>query len=95
MLKGYRVYDLEERQYYDLPQALAYYWLPESTHIILVQEDKIGIVEFDGSNVAEIYAGKFEPEFVFPWPDSSRLVVLTSFATSTASSPNLFGVNLK
>lgn len=94
-LKGYRVYDIEEDKYHDLPPALAYYWLPESLHLVLVQEDKIGIVEFDGSNMAEIYAGTFEPEFVFPWPDSSRLVVLTSFPTSTASSPNLFGINLK
>lgn len=90
-----KVYDLEKNQSYNLPPALAYYWLPDSLHVILVQEDKIGIAEFDGSNVAEIVAGKFEPQFVFPWPDSSRMVVLTSFATTTASKPNLFGINLK
>lgn len=95
MLTGYKVYDLEKNKTYDLPPAYAYYWLPESLHVILVTEDMIGIAEFDGTNVAEVYAGKFEPTSLFPWPDSSRLVVLTSFATSTASKPNLFGINLK
>lgn len=80
---------------YSLPSAKAYYWLPDSKHIIIVGEDKIGVAELDGSNVAEIYAGKFDNNLVFPWPDSSRLVIMTSFATSTASQPNLFGINLK
>ncbi len=80
---------------YTLPDALAYYWLPDSRHVILVQEGKISIAELDGSNVAEIFAGNFEGTNVFPWPDSSKLVILTSFATTTASQPNLFGINLK
>lgn len=90
-----KVYDLENKEEYSLPQALDYLWLPESKHIILVQEGKVAVSELDGGNFAEIYAGKFEDNFVFPWPDSSRLVILTSFATSTASKPNLFGINLK
>ncbi|MDO8498942.1 MAG: PEGA domain-containing protein [bacterium] len=80
---------------YDLSQASAYLWLPDSRHIILIQEDKISISDFDGSNMAVIYAGKFEDTSVFPWPDSSRLVVMTSFNTPTANQPNLFGINLK
>lgn len=80
---------------YTLPEALAYFWLPDSKHVILVQEEKISIAELDGNNVAEIYAGTFEGTDVFPWPDASKMVILTSFATSTASKPNLFGINLK
>lgn len=80
---------------YDLPEALAYHWLPDSRHVIIVQKDKIAISDFDGSNVAIIYAGTFAGDNIFPWPDSSRLVLLTSFPTPTASTPNLFGINLK
>lgn len=80
---------------YDLPEALAYHWLPDSRHVIIVQKDKIAISDFDGSNVAIIYAGTFAGGNIFPWPDSSRLVLLTSFPTPTASTPNLFGINLK
>lgn len=90
-----KVYDLEEGEEYVLPQALNYIWLPNSKHIVLVQVGKIAIAELDGGNVAEIYAGNFEGTNIFPWPDSSRLVILTSYATSTASKPNLFGINLK
>lgn len=92
-----KVYSLstEKPASYDLPQALDYHWLPNSRHIILVQKDKIEISEFDGGNVATIYAGSFDPLFIFPWPDSSRIVVLSSHPTPTASTPNLFGINLK
>lgn len=94
-ISGTKVYDLVMDKSYDLPEAKALFWLPDSKHIILVQEGKVAISEFDGSNVATIYAGTFENNFVFPWPDSSRLVILTSFNTPTASTPNLFGINLK
>ncbi|OGE19222.1 hypothetical protein A3E45_04325 [Candidatus Daviesbacteria bacterium RIFCSPHIGHO2_12_FULL_43_11] len=90
-----KVYDLVMDKSYDLPEAKVYFWLPDSKHIILVQEGKVAISEYDGLNVATIYAGSFENSFVFPWPDASRLVILTTFNTPTASTPNLFGINLK
>lgn len=80
---------------YTLPVALDYFWLPDSKHVILVGDGKISVSEFDGGNVSEIYAGKFDGTTVFPWPDSSKMVILTSYNTSTASTPNLFGINLK
>lgn len=56
---------------------------------------RISIIEIDGSNKAEIYYGSVEPNVVVPWPDNSRLVVISSFPTQTASQPNLYGINLK
>lgn len=88
-------YDLISNKSYNLPPALSYWWLPDSRHIILVNSDKISICEDDGTNEAVVYAGAFQPESVYPWPDSSRVVVLTSFNTPTAQTPNLFGINLK
>ncbi len=95
LLKGFKVYDLMTNKDYDLPEARAYNWLPDSRHIILILADKISISEYDGSNISAIFAGKFEDSSVFPWLDSSRLVVLTTFNTPTATIPNLFGINLK
>lgn len=95
ILKGFKVYDLLTNKDYDLPEAKAYYWLPDSRHVILVLADKISICEYDATNVSDIFAGTFEGTDVFPWLDASRLVVLTSFNTPTASIPNLFGINLK
>lgn len=90
-----KIYDLEEGKSYDLPDAKAHLWLPDSNHVILVEDSTISVMDFDGTNKAIIYAGKFEDNFVFPWPDSSRLVFISSFPTPTASEPNLYGINLR
>lgn len=90
-----KVYDLEDNQEHVLPAAKAHIWLPDSNHIILVEDGAISLAEFDGTNKAIIYAGKFEDSFVFPWPDSSRLVIISSFPTPTASEPNFYGINLR
>lgn len=95
VVKDYKVYDLETNQSYNLPEAKTHIWLPDSMYVILVEEGKISIVDFDGTNKAVIYAGNFEDSFVFAWPDSSRLVLISSFPTPTASQPNLYGINLK
>ena len=95
LLGDVKVYDLEDNKQYNLPQAKSFMWLPDSRHIILVEEDTISLVEFDGVNRSVIYAGNFEDNFVFPWPDSSRLVIVSSFPTPTASEPNLYGINLR
>lgn len=56
---------------------------------------KISIIEYEGFNKAEIFAGNFDPASVFAWPDSSRVVMLYSLPTTTGSVPNLYGINLK
>lgn len=88
-------YDLEQKKQFSLPNAKAYIWLPDSLHIILVDDNTISLSEYDGTNKAVIYAGTFLSNFVIPWPDSSRLVFINSLPTPTASEPNLYGVNLK
>lgn len=90
-----KVYNMEDRKEYSLPTARAHIWLPDSMHVILIEERTISIADFDGTNKAIIYAGSFQDDFVFPWLDSSRMVIISSFPTPTASEPNLFGVNLK
>lgn len=95
IISDIKVYDLLLEKDYQLPSARAHKWLPDSRHIIMVEENAISLLDFDGTNKAVIYAGKFEDNFVFPWPDSSRLVIISSFPTPTASEPNLYGINLR
>lgn len=90
-----KVYDTEDGKNYPLPEAISHIWLPDSRHVILVEDKTISVADFDGSNKAIIYAGSFQDSFVFPWPDSSRLVIISSSPTPTASEPNLYGINLK
>lgn len=90
-----RVYDLVDVKDFPLPSARTHIWLPDSRHIVMVEDGTISIIDFDGTNKAIIYAGKFDDSLVFPWPDSSRLVIISSFPTPTASEPNFYGINLK
>lgn len=93
--KDLKVYNTEDNKEHSLPEARSHIWLPDSRHVILVGEKEISIADFDGTNKSVIYAGSFKDGFVFPWLDSSRLVIISSFPTPTASEPNLYGINLK
>lgn len=124
---NYKVADLITSQQYDLPQAATYAWLPDSEHLVLVeninpatptpvaksvsqaspsatpagqnsnnqQAAKISIIEYDAGNKSEIFAGNFDPNAVFVWPDGSRIIIVSSLPTATASKPNLYGINLQ
>lgn len=96
---NFKVVDLVTQKSYDLPKATSFSWLPTSEHIILIEKgdnlSRISIIEYDGANIAEIYAGNFNTNFISTWPDSSRVVIVSSLPIATASQPNLYGINLK
>jgi hypothetical protein len=60
-----------------------------------IEQSRIYVLTYDGSNKFEMYAGDIDPDSVIAWPDSSRLVVVSKFNTATANQPNLYGINLK
>jgi hypothetical protein len=97
------VYDLKEDKNFLIgnysPEAS---WFPTSKHIFLVQKDKqslmpggnkISIVEYDGTNLVDVYSGPFENSFAFPFPAGNRLLVLTSIGKDTP--PNLYAISLR
>ncbi|MBI3093109.1 MAG: hypothetical protein HYZ02_02635, partial [Candidatus Levybacteria bacterium] len=67
---------------------------PDSKHLIYVEEKKINILEYDGANKTTIYAGPFVDNYVFPWPNGSKLVVLTNLGNENIP-PNLYTIGLK
>jgi Tol biopolymer transport system component len=69
-------------------------WFPDSEHLIYVHDKKIQLVDTDGANLTTIYAGPFLGNFVFPWPDGSKLVILTNLGNISAS-PTLYTIGLK
>jgi len=69
-------------------------WFPDSTHLLYVNDKKISLVEEDGSNMTTIYAGPFLDHYVFPWPDGSKIVMLTNL-NNTELAPTLYTVTLK
>ena len=69
-------------------------WFPDSYHLIYVYDKKINIVEDDGSNMTTIYAGPFVGNYAFPWPDGSKLVILTNLG-NTSIQPTLYTIGLQ
>lgn len=69
-------------------------WLPDSTHLLYVNDKKINVIEDDGSNMTTLYAGPFVDHYVFPWPDGSKIVILTNL-NSPNLPPTLYSIGLK
>jgi hypothetical protein len=69
-------------------------WLPDSSHLLYIQNRQINVVEDDGSNMTTLYAGPFVDRYVFPWPDGSKIVILTNL-NSPNLQPTLYSIGLK
>lgn len=72
---------------------LAVQWFPTSAHL-LAAADGISITEYDGTNNSVVYSGPSQGDFVYPWPNGSRLAILTNFNDQN-SPTNLYAINLK
>jgi hypothetical protein len=97
------VYDIKEDRNYkildSLPKVnesapLPIMIHPDSKHLVYVHEGKIDMMEYDTANQTTIYAGPFVDGFVFPWPDATKLVILTNLGNPMIT-PNLYTISLK
>ncbi|AKM81807.1 MAG: PEGA domain protein [Candidatus Pacebacteria bacterium GW2011_GWF2_38_9] len=79
--------------YYTAAKLNTMQWFPDSKHLLFVEDGKIKIMEYDGQNVTTVYSGPFANDFVYPWPDGSKLIIKTSF--SPDSPDNLYVIDLK
>lgn len=68
-------------------------WFADSSHLLFIKDDRIQVISYDGSNNTTLYSGPFAKNFVFPWPDGSRMIILTVF--SPDSPKNLYSIELK
>ena len=93
------VYDVKEDRNYLIKEGFnettqLLEWLPDSAHLIYVHDKNIDIMDFDGTNSIKVYAGPFLDRYVFPWTDTSRIVILTDLGNSD-SPANLYTISLK
>jgi hypothetical protein len=68
-------------------------WFPDSRHVLFIRDNRIEVMEYDGTNLTTLYSGPFANSFTYPWPDGSRLLILTAF--SPDSPQNLYAIELK
>lgn len=90
------VYDIKEDKNFRIMDvnAASLSWFTDSKHLIYVVDRKIQIMDYDGQNLTTIYAGPFVDSYVFSWPDSSKLLILTDLGNSNTL-PNLYTIGLK
>lgn len=69
-------------------------WFPDSEHLVYVHDQKIDIMEFDGTNTTTLFAGPFVDNYVFPWPNSTKMVILTNLGNRNIPA-NLYTIGLK
>lgn len=93
------VYDIKEDRNYSIPfspktNEYPIHWLNDSKHLIVVENKKVEVEEYDGGNKTTIYAGPFVDSFAYPWPDGSKIVISTNLGNSQIL-PNLYTISLK
>jgi hypothetical protein len=93
------VYDSKEDKNYFLLNkneiSGAIQWFPTSRHLLLTLKGKIDVMEYDRTNWVTIYSGPFVDDFVAPWSNGSRIIILTNLNGDALSIPNLYTVNLR
>ncbi len=71
-------------------------WFPTSAHLILIYpQEKIDIIEYDGTNQTTVYKGPFEDYFAYPFPSGKKLLILTSLGGKTESASHFYAVSLQ
>lgn len=94
---GYYIYDIKEDHNYKINSDNfrgAFSWFTDSKHLIYVKNNELHLIEYDGLNDTVVFAGPFIQNYVFPWPDSTRIVILTNLG-NTNILPNLYTISLK
>ncbi len=79
--------------YYTAVRLNTLQWFPDSKHLLFVEDGKIKVMEYDGQNKTTVYSGPFANDFVYPWPDGSKLIIKTSFSPDSPN--NLYVIDLK
>lgn len=89
------VYDIKEDRNFligDSNQNLA--WLPTSRNLVLAEEGKITIFDYDGTNHQEVYSGSYVAPHAYPTVNNERLLILTNLGADSVL-PNLYSLSLK
>ncbi len=89
------VYDIkEDKNFLILDKQTPLYWLPSSRHLIIPEENKIIISDYDGTNKQAVFNGSYISPHAYPFLNNSKLLILTNFG-SNENAPNLYSLSIK
>lgn len=94
----YYVYDIKEDKNFAIfdekTTPTIPIWYTDSKRIVMIENDTIAIIDYDGTNKRAVYSGPFEENLVFPWTSAGKLVILTNLNKPQAL-PNLYEVDIR
>jgi len=83
---------LPESQDGDFKRSLT--WYPSSKHVILAEEGRVSIVDYDGTNKKTVYSGSYSAPYAFPTQSLDKILILTNLG-SADTIPNLYSLSIK
>lgn len=75
-------------------KTLSIQWYPDSKHLILSENKRISVTDYDGTNKQVIYSGPFESDF-FSVTGTGRIVILANLNPENNKLPDLFLVGVR
>ncbi len=78
----------------DNPNIPALRWMSTSKHLLLAQKDQVIIMDYDGTNRQTVYSGSYTFPSVFPYSNTTKLLILTNLGAASASA-NLYTLTVK
>ena len=98
---NYYIYDRKEDKNYLLfksdPESKTSalpVWYSDSKHLLVVENEKIFIHDYDGLNKRSVYSGPFSRDFLAAWPTGGKILILTNF-NQTGPLADLYEVDLR
>ena len=82
-------------EYYSGLYTTEIQWLPDSKHLLGIRGDSLYVKEYDGTNENALYSGQLNETFVYPWPNGSKIILLTRFSQAIDNPTNLYAITLR
>lgn len=93
------IYDIkEDRNFYIADQSanlkIKVSWFPTSRHVVIAEEGKITVMDYDGTNKQVVYSGPYVAPYGLSMTNPSKLLILTNLGNNSSIS-NLYTISLR
>lgn len=69
-------------------------WFPTSRHLVLAENERITVMDYDGTNRQQVYSGSYISPHAYPFGSTSRLLILTNLGASSQEA-TLYSLTIK
>jgi len=91
------IYDIKEDRNFlieEHPKNKRIAWFATSNHVLIAEQGKVYISDYDGTNKISVYEGAYEVPYAFPTLSEDRILILTNLG-AVNTIPNLYSISLK